>query len=204
MKRGFTAFLVLLSLTALLFISGCTESENSGGDLTGQNVSQTSSVQSSVSLLPDSEYVNEFESEDGSFSMKWSINEDIVYFKMTGDSKGWVAVGFNPTSVMKDADIYLGYMDGDLGSIHDMYSTGRFGPHPDDTKQGGEFSVLNYTVSESGGKTTVEFSRYLDTKDTYDSVIEEGETVDFIWAIADRDDPDFKHSVAKGSGTIVL
>ena len=155
-------------------------------------------------IISEGEYEGEFKSGDGRFEFYWRSGDEKLYAGMTGDSTGWISVGFNPASAMKDADIILGYVEDSILKVHDMYSIGVYGPHPDDTDIGGEYSILSSGGMEKDGTTTVEFSRYLDTGDSYDSKLSEGADVKFIWSVADRDDPEFKHNVAKGSGSFTL
>jgi hypothetical protein len=155
-------------------------------------------------IISEGEYIDFFRSGDGKFEFYWRSDNEKLYAGMTGDSTGWVSVGFNPTSAMKDADIILGYVEDSVLKIHDMYSIGVYGPHPDDTDMGGEYSILSSGGMERDGKTTVEFSRYLDTGDSYDSELSEGADVKFLWSVADIDDPELKHNVAKGSGSFTI
>jgi len=112
--------------------------------------------------------------------------------------EGWVAIGFAPTSVMNDADIILGGSEEGEAYIYDMNSTGLYGPHPSDTSLGGAFDLLAFESIESEGRTTIEFSRHLNTGDDYDAVLISGETIPIIWAVSDKDEPLLKHNIAKG------
>jgi len=155
-------------------------------------------------IISEGEYDGSFKSDNGKFEFYWRNDDEKLYAGMSGSTEGWVSVGFNPTSAMKDADIILGYMENSELNIHDMYSIGVYGPHPDDTDMGGEYSILSSGGMEKDGKTTVEFSRYLDTGDSYDSELSKGGNVKFLWSVAERDDPEFKHNVAKGGSSFTL
>ncbi len=48
------------------------------------------------------------------------------------------------------------------------------------------------------------FPRKTDTGDSYDKVLIPGAEITIIWAIADSDEPLFKHNLMKGTDTIVL
>jgi len=147
-------------------------------------------------------YVKVFESGND-FKLYYYLEGNIVYFKMEGKTTGYVAIGFEPTDGMKDADMIIGYVkDGKL-SIIDAYSTGVTGPHYEDTNLGGKNDILSSFGSESNGITTIEFSRYLDTNDKYDKVLKIDKNIKIIWAISNSDDFKTKHS-KRGSGTIVL
>ncbi len=147
-------------------------------------------------------YIKIFESGDN-FKLYYYVKGEIVYFKMEGKITGYLVVGFEPTSKMKDADMVFGYVVGKNAYVFDAYSTGEYGPHPEDTSLGGKNSILDSKGTESNGITTIEFSRYLDTKDKYDKVITFDKNIKIIWAISDKDDFNAKHTQS-GSGTIIL
>ena len=99
---------------------------------------------------------------------------------------------------MNNADIILGGSAEGEAYIHDMYSTGPYGPHPADTDLGGTLDVLAFGCIESDGYTTLEFSRPMSTEDEYDALLIAGETIPIIWAVSDVDQPLLKHNIAKG------
>ena len=147
-------------------------------------------------------YVKVFESKDD-FKLYYYLKNNVVYFKMEGKTNGYVAIGFAPTSKMKDADMVIGFVKNGKATIFDAYSTGEYGPHPEDISLGGKYSILEAKGYESNGITTIEFSRYLDTKDKYDNVLTLDKEIKIIWALSDKDDFNTVHS-KRGSGTIVL
>jgi hypothetical protein len=138
----------------------------------------------------------------GDFELSWTADDQYLYMGIKAKTLGWVAVGFDPESMMKNADIIEGYVkDGNL-SIADMYSSGQFGPHPADTEQGGTDDILASGGKLETGYTTIEFKRKLDTGDKYDKPLHSGLNK-IIWAYGS--DPQFtlKH-MARGSGEIDL
>jgi len=138
----------------------------------------------------------------GDYELWWSGDDQFVYIGMKAKTSGWVAVGFDPESMMKNADIVQGYVQDGKLSIADMYSSNQFGPHPPDTQQGGTDDILISGGKSVNGYTTVEFKRKLDTGDKYDKPLHSG-TNKIIWAYGS--DPQFtiKHT-ARGSGEIDL
>lgn len=222
--KGVIVIMAVLSLLLFSVCVGCTEQGQVSED---QGTVQPTAVQTTAAKTPaaeipaedkeemtvpwtpdgiisEGEYMDVFRSDDGKFEFYWRSDDEKLYAGMRSDSTGWVSVGFNPTSAMKDADIILGYVEDSVLKVHDMYSIGIYGPHPDDTDIGGEYSILSSGGMETDGTTTVEFSRYLDTGDIYDSKLSEGADVKFLWSVADRDDSEFKHNVAKGSGSFTI
>jgi hypothetical protein len=138
----------------------------------------------------------------GDYELNWTADGQYVYMGMKAMTPGWVAVGFDPESMMKNADIVQGYLkDGKL-SIADMFSSNQFGPHPPDTEQGGTDDILAAGGKTENGYTTVEFKRKLDTGDKYDKPLHKGLNK-IIWAYGS--DPQFtiKHT-ARGSAEIDL
>lgn len=123
---------------------------------------------------------------------------------LVGKTKGWVAIGFEPTSRMKDADMIIGWVQDGKVKVIDAYSTGETGPHPPDEKLGGRSDILSYGGSEKGGVTVIEFKRKLSTGDKFDKDLKPGSTVKFIFAMADADEFTKKHNVAKGYGQLTL
>ena len=138
----------------------------------------------------------------GDYELWWTADDQHVYMGMKAKTPGWVAVGFDPESMMKNSDIVEGFVkDGQL-SIADMYSTGQFGPHPADTQLGGTDDILASGGKSHSGYTTIEFKRKLDTGDKFDKPLHKGSNK-IIWACGS--DPQFtiKH-FARGSGEIDL
>lgn len=137
-----------------------------------------------------------------SYELWWTADEANLYVAVKAETQGWLAIGFDPESKMKDADIVIGYIkDGKL-TISDQYSAGQFGPHLPDVDQGGSDDILASAGKSEGGFTTIEFKRKLDTGDRFDKVLGKG-THKIIWAYGS--DPIFtlKHTT-RGSGEIDL
>jgi len=85
----------------------------------------------------------------GDYELWWTADDQYIYMGMKAKTPGWVAVGFDPESMMKNSDIVEGFVkDGQL-SIADMYSTGQFGPHPADTQLGGTDDILASVVNRT-------------------------------------------------------
>ena len=86
---------------------------------------------------------------------------------------GWVAVGFNPTSRMKDADFKIGYIKDGTVFARDDFGTGLI-THGDDTRVGGTADLISFSGNEKDGRTTVTFIFPVDSKDTKDAVLTKG------------------------------
>jgi hypothetical protein len=137
------------------------------------------------------------------FKLYYYIKGDYVYFKMEGKTKGYLAIGFEPTDKMKDADMVIGYVVGKNVYVFDAYSTGLYGPHPEDISLGGKNNIIDVKGEENDGYTIIKFARLIDTKDKYDAVLKLDKDIKIIWAISENDDFNSKHS-DRGSGVIKL
>jgi hypothetical protein len=171
------ATLVMIALAVLTLLAGTTAADNGVDGVIG----------------PD-EYPLSAELGDGHFTMYWEISNGSIKMGLQAETPGLVAIGIEPTRRMLDADMILAYRSGSEFQVHDAYSFGETGPHPDDTDEGGTFDLNEYTVVEVGGVTTFEFIRLLDTGDQLDNVIPETGKVKFIWATSTSDDFSVYHT----------
>jgi hypothetical protein len=122
----------------------------------------------------------------------WRVEDPCIYIGLVARTSGWIAIGFGPETLMKNADIIQGMIvDGKL-VISDQFSTGGFGPHPPDTELGGTDDILESGGKLEGGTTVIEFKRKLVTGDKYDKPLVKGKNT-VLWAIGGND-PDKKHT----------
>ncbi len=107
----------------------------------------------------------------------WSIDGDKLAASVSGPTTSWVAVGFNPTKAMKDANIIIGYVKKGEVTIKDEFGTSG-SQHKSDKKIGGESNVTVVGGSEENGVTTIEFAIPLNSGDAKDnSIVPDGDTV---------------------------
>ncbi len=123
---------------------------------------------------------------------------------LAGQAEGFVAIGFEPTQAMKDADMVMGWVSGGEATVLDLYSTGVYGPHPPDEELGGTDDILSFGGREADGWTVIEFERRMDTGDRFDQAFRPGETVNIIWSISSTDSLEIRHNVGRGGGRISL
>ncbi len=154
-------------------------------------------------VIEEDEYPLSAELGDGHFLIFWEISNDTIKMGLQAETSGMIAIGIDPTERMKDADMVIAYREGSEFSVHDAYSFGEVGPHPDDTNEGGSFDLNEYMVDEVGGVTTLEFTRLLDTGDELDNVLPDKGKVKFIWATSDSDDFNSRHT-RRGTAVIDL
>jgi|DewCreStandDraft_4_1066084.scaffolds.fasta_scaffold00684_50 hypothetical protein len=160
--------------------------------------------QSVDGIVKKSEYARQVSADNGNVVIAWTIKDDRVFFGLDFKAKGWIAIGFDPTSVMANADMVFGMVpeSGPVEAI-DAYSTGTFGPHPPDAQLGGAPSVLQFAGSRQGDRIHFEFVRLLKTGDRYDKDIPSAGKLKIIWAYGPSMSFTAKHSKA-GSVTVTM
>jgi len=136
-------------------------------------------------------------------SFSWAVDGDTLKGKMSAKTGGWVAVGFNPSNKMKDANIVIGYVKDGAGSIADHFGDKATG-HSEDTDLGGTNDVTLVAASEENGMTTIEFTLPIASFDEYYGVLTaDGDTVLLMSYGPDRDSFRPRHSY-RGTKTVNL
>ena len=130
------------------------------------------------------------------------IDNDVVRLALKAKTNGYVAIGFDPSEKMKDADMVLGFVKDGKAVVTDMFSTGLTGPHPPDDQQGGRQDVTVFGGSKKDGVTIIEFERKLVTGDSLDKAIKIGDNR-IIWAVGDNETATTKH-VKRGGGVLTF
>ena len=130
------------------------------------------------------------------------IDGEVVRMALKAKTNGYVAIGFDPTDRMKDADMVMGYVKDGKAFVADMFSTGPTGPHPPDDQQGGRNDVTVFGGSKKDGVTILEFERKLVTGDSKDKEIKKGDNK-IIWSISDAEAFSGRHS-KRGAGVLKL
>jgi hypothetical protein len=211
------AFYCLIIIGALLCCAGCADQspapeaipEATTPEETMSPAATDSPPPKEVVWNPDGtvsegEYADSFELSGGRYAVYWTNDEEDLYMALRGEVTGWVAIGFEPTSEMKDADMVFGWVENGNPVIQDQFSTGSFGPHIPDKELGGSDDILEFGGSEEDGVTVVEFHRSMDTGDQFDKAFATGQTVRFIWGLATTDSASFKHNAGRGSAELKL
>ncbi len=136
------------------------------------------------------------------FEIHWASDEQNIYIGMRARTGGWLALGIQPGSRMRDADMIFGFVKDGVITVFDLFSTGDFGPHPPDTELGGTDDILESGGSEEGGYTVIEIKRELTTGDKYDHPLAGGVNK-IIWAYGSADELTLKHT-QRGYGELNL
>lgn len=104
----------------------------------------------------------------------WSFEGSELICVLEAESDGWLSVGFNPSRMMKDANIIFAYVEEGKLSVFDEYGTGVFS-HSLDTELGGSSDLRPISGSEASGKTRLSFALPVDSDDRYDTIFREGQ-----------------------------
>ena len=132
------------------------------------------------------------------FTFQWAVEGENLRASLAFKTSGWVAVGFNPTRKMKDANFIIGYAGPDGASVvDDEFGDGTVS-HSADTALGGSYDIVESSCSETDGVTTMKFVIPLADSDAKDVKLEAGKEITVIFGAGKKDNLTSKHStVAK-------
>ncbi|PWI47063.1 hypothetical protein CEE45_13490 [Candidatus Heimdallarchaeota archaeon B3_Heim] len=159
-------------------------------------------------IINSGEYNSSKSFGSGAFELSWElIDATSISIGIVAQTTGWVAIGFDPTTQMQDADIIYAWVEANgTVVIIDAFSlnpTG--GNHPLDTDLGGTDDILSYNGIENATSTSIEFTRLLSTGDeNYDKNIPVEGEIDIIWAYGASDSFSEYHGGARGSSIITI
>jgi hypothetical protein len=125
---------------------------------------------------------------------QWEIVNDDIIIILSAPTKGWIAVGFEPSRMMKDADILIGYVKDGETFMEDHYGSGNT-KHQADLDLGGTNDITIIGGSELNDITMLNFSIPLHSLDSNDRILEKGEEYKLIFAYGKRDDFKSYHKV---------
>ncbi len=140
----------------------------------------------------------------GGMELSWRVAADALEVKVSAPTTGWVAVGFDPSRMMKDANILIGYVDGSSIVVTDQFGVATTS-HRLDEAIGGRTDVTVIGGSESDGVTELHFSIPLDSGDERDRVLTPGSEYTVILAHGENDADDVEsYHKARAALTITL
>jgi DOMON domain len=125
-------------------------------------------------------------SETKGIVFQWKIIEDNIEIILSAPTEGWVAVGFNPSRMMKDANILIGYVKNGEIFMEDHFGSGNT-KHQADTDLGGSDDITVISGSEEENKTILRFSIPLNSGDLNDQNLEKGKKYKVIFAYGKKD-----------------
>ena len=112
--------------------------------------------------------------------------------KIFAPTSGWIAVGFDPSSMMKGANFIIGYAEGGQAVIEDQFGVSSFA-HQRDVELGGKDDILEKSASTLPNGTEIRFTIPLDSGDPYDKKLEVGKTYKIILAYGKTTDLGKRH-----------
>ena len=101
---------------------------------------------------------------------EWKLASETIHIRLTAKTEGWVGIGFNPSTRMKDANFIIGYVKKGSVKVADHYGTTQR-QHEKDTKLGGQMNISNIAGKEENGVTEINFSIPLNSEDPMDRPI---------------------------------
>ena len=119
--------------------------------------------------------------EASDISLEWMVEGDGLHITVTAPTTGWIAVGFKPSQIMKDANFIIGYVSEGEVYIEDHFGSGTFA-HKPDTELGGTRDVTLKSGSEENGTTSLSFALPLSSGDEFDREITSGEEIKVLLA----------------------
>ncbi len=140
--------------------------------------------------------------DSGDFHLEWMVDGDNLNVKVSTETEGWVAVGFNPSKKMKDANIIIGFVENGTVTIEDHFGNGQIS-HRSDIALGGSDDVSNKAGTEVNGVTELSFTIPMDSGEQDDRALMEGETYKVIFASNRKDKITAKHN-RRSSAMITL
>ncbi len=111
----------------------------------------------------------------GGVDVQWRVDGDMLEVQMAAPTTGWVSVGFDPSQMMADANMVIGYVEDGEVIIADDYGTGATS-HDRDTNLGGTDDVTVVDGREVDGTTIIRFTIPLDSGDEMDKALAPGNT----------------------------
>jgi len=155
-------------------------------------------------VVSEGEYSKDLTLSGGRYIVHWKNDAETLYMALEGRADGFVAIGFEPSQAMKDADMVMGWVKGGEATVLDLYSTGIYGPHPPDEDLGGTNDLLESGGAEFDGWTVIEFKRKMETGDEFDKPFKPGQTVDIIWSMSGADSLDIRHNAGRGTARLAF
>jgi hypothetical protein len=183
-QKIFVIAIIIITGIAFIYLSNTGnengDAEKNSGDLP-DNKTETEAIVLPIidGLVEKEEYSNLVYDASTGISVGWTNNEDSIYIALISPGKGWVSIGIDPNSAMRDANFIIGYYDEGV-YISDEYGTSNFVHNPD-KNLGGTDDILEYAGSETD-QTVLEFRLPLDSGDNYDKSLKSGNTYDCIIA----------------------
>jgi len=134
-------------------------------------------------VIGSGEYASTQVLKAGVFTLYWQVQGDVIHIGIEATAAGWVALGFDPGTVMANSDIVMFVVGADGSCVaSDQWSSGVMGPHRPDVDLGGTSDVLACAGRRIGDRVVVEFTRRLTTGDRFDKPVSLAAPMKVMWA----------------------
>ncbi|MCG9479837.1 MAG: hypothetical protein K9H14_06455 [Actinomycetia bacterium] len=194
MKRTIPIFLFWAMLA--LMLSGCAQQSP---QLQSTDIDQYSIQDINIDGdISENEYRYSLNDSATGLTVYWSNDDSNVYLAIRYQEPGWVAVGFNPSFAMKDANIIMMAFQDRQAMVRDDYGTGNFS-HQQDEQLGGTNDIVEYAATSESFELVIP----LDSQDQYDQELQPGNSYKLILSTGSSYDFDTKHS-KRSTATISL
>jgi DOMON domain len=128
----------------------------------------------------------------GKFTFSYGIDGKNLKGTVSVKTNGWIAIGFNPTNAMKDANIIIGTLADGKPFLSDDFGDELFSHRPD-TSIGGTYDILAGDFHQDNGIATMTFTIPLDSGDPKDVKLVPGQKVKLIFSTGAGFDIKKKH-----------
>lgn len=135
----------------------------------------------------------------GDYQLEWRVVGQELEIRFSAQTTGWVAIGFKPSRMMRDANIIIGYVSGTTVTVEDHFGN-RNTSHTQDVRLGGSRDLRVIAGTESGGRTTLHVAIPLNSGDPNDQAMAAGEQLRVIYAWG-RDGADNTSAYHAGRGS---
>ena len=106
-------------------------------------------------------------------TFEWKFDGSNMDITLRAQTTGWIAVGFDPTTLMKGANFLIGYVKDGKAVVEDDYGD-QLTRHVSDTSLGGQDNVSNVSGKQENGITELHFTIPQSSGDKYDQPIGPG------------------------------
>jgi len=128
----------------------------------------------------------------GKFTFSYKIDGKNLAATVSCKTQGWIAVGFNPKSIMQGANLIMGSVVDGKALLSDEFGTDTYS-HKPDTAIGGKNNIISGDCTQASGVTTLSFTIPLDSGDPMDVKLVPGSKVKLIFATGATNDIRKKH-----------
>jgi hypothetical protein len=191
-QRHAAISLIAVIIATATVLAGC------GGN--GGPPTQPTSTTPLELAFPPGKYT-EVQTYGNVFTLAYTVTGDTISVGLKVKTPGWVAIAMGPAH--GNSDVWIGFVNaaGQL-ILEDSDNASKAGDHPKDSSRGGTDDLFDFSGSESGGITTIEFKRLLNTGDSLDIPLVPGNN-SITWALGQTDLLTNMH-IRFGFGTITV